>query len=82
LTIMSSLPIVVFDTFGLLEEIFTYCTAVDLVRSSTVNRRFSEAARTDCLWKALALKHWENKIGVKYMQGYRKEEVRDHVGFS
>ena len=79
---MSSLPIVVFETFGLLEEIFSYGTAVDLVRSSMVNRRFSEAARTDCFWRALALNQWEDKIGVKYMKGYREEEVRDHVGFT
>jgi hypothetical protein len=54
----------VFDPEGVLEHIFSYLTAKDLLSATLVCRRWKEAGRRDDLWKSAITLLWENKIGV------------------
>ena len=53
---------VVFDSFGILEQIFLFLSAHDLLQSSEVNRRWKIAARSDSIWVKLVKDLWKEMI--------------------
>ena len=54
----------VFDPEGVLEHMFSYLPAKDLLSATRVSRRWKEAARRDELWREAIRRLWEHKIGV------------------
>lgn len=67
----------VFDTFGLLEHILSFCSVEEWIASSKVSRRWKEAGRMDFLWKRASEQLWVDKVGAP-----AQDEVRLQMAFA
>ena len=57
----------VFDSFGLLEHIFSFMPVCDLLNASYISERWKEAARSDFLWKKACRLLWKGKWALSHI---------------
>jgi hypothetical protein len=79
----SSPQSLVFDSFGLLEQILSFSETPDLLAATTVNRQWKHAGRQDELWKSAIRRMWKDKKGsvagenwIFWRSLFTKETVR------
>lgn len=54
----------VFGTFGVLEQVLSFCETTELLAATRVCRRWKGAGREDALWEAAIRRCWKGKMGM------------------